>query len=90
MDSAVTSAEQTINLPESALDRIRSIEGVASAAPLALGTVEAAVCKRTIQTFQVIGVTTQRSRAHRSRPMRTGPRQPRWMPRSSMCRRYGA
>src|SRR5262249_61877814 len=38
MDPAVRSVEPTTNLPSSALDRVRSIEGVATAVPLALGT----------------------------------------------------
>src|SRR5260370_4214696 len=43
MDPAVESAEQTTNLPESALVRIRSLECVLSAVPLALGTAAARV-----------------------------------------------
>src|SRR6202011_4681246 len=40
MDPAVESAEQTMNLPDSALNRVRSIEGVLSAVPLGLGSAE--------------------------------------------------
>src|SRR6478672_3874649 len=41
MDPAVGSPEQTTNMPAWALDRVRSVEGVLSAVPLALGTAEA-------------------------------------------------
>src|SRR2546425_11392165 len=41
MDPAVESAEQTTNLPDSALIRVRSVDGVRSAVPLALGTADA-------------------------------------------------
>ena len=40
MDPAVQSPEHTTNIPDSALDRVRSVEGVRSAVPLALGTAE--------------------------------------------------
>src|SRR5260370_36632017 len=40
MDPAVRSGEQTRNLPVSALERVRSVEGVSCAVPLALGTPE--------------------------------------------------
>src|SRR3981081_658229 len=40
MDPAVESVEQTTNLPDSALNRVRSVEGVLSAVPLALSTTE--------------------------------------------------
>jgi putative ABC transport system permease protein len=56
MDPAVESAEQTTNLPDSALDRVRSIEGVLSAVPLALGTAEARFPNGRFQPFQVICV----------------------------------
>jgi putative ABC transport system permease protein len=56
MDPAVDSAEQTANLPTSALDRVRSVTGVQSAVPLALGTTEARFANGRIQPFQVIGV----------------------------------
>src|SRR4029078_5110239 len=41
MDPAVDSVEQTTNIPTGALDRVRSVEGVVSAVPLALGSAEA-------------------------------------------------
>ncbi len=56
MDPAVTSVEKTTNMVASALHRIRSIEGVASALPLALGTAEARFPNGRVQPFQVIGV----------------------------------
>jgi hypothetical protein len=37
MDPAVNSIEQTINMPASALSRVRSVEGVLYAVPLAIG-----------------------------------------------------
>ena len=56
MDPAMDSAEQTINLPDSALARVRSVEGVRYAAPLALGTAEVRFPNGRFQSFQVIGV----------------------------------
>jgi putative ABC transport system permease protein len=56
MDPAVASVEQTTNMVASALDRVRSVEGVASAVPLALGTAEARFPNGRVQSFQVIGV----------------------------------
>jgi putative ABC transport system permease protein len=56
MDPAVESTELTINIPDSALERVRSVEGVASAAPLALSTVEARFPNGRFQSFQLIGV----------------------------------
>lgn len=56
MDAAVESVEQTINMPDGALDRIRSVEGVRYAVPLVLGTVDARFPNGRFQTFQVIGV----------------------------------
>lgn len=56
MDPAVESVEQTINMPTSALFRVRSVEGVGSAAPLALGTVDARFANGRFQAVQVIGV----------------------------------
>src|SRR5690242_8885246 len=40
MDPSVNSTEHTTNIPDSVLQRVRSIEGVRSAVPLALGTTE--------------------------------------------------
>src|SRR5260370_25124934 len=54
MDPAVESAEQTTNLPDSALVRVRSIEGVLSAVPLALATSEARFPNRRFPPFQVV------------------------------------
>jgi putative ABC transport system permease protein len=56
MDPAVTSVEQTTNMPASALDRVRSVEGVAFAVPLALGMAEGRFPNGRFQPFQVIGV----------------------------------
>ncbi|MFH1820093.1 ABC transporter permease [Thiobacillus sp.] len=56
MDPAVSSVEQTTNLPWSALDRVRSVTGVQSAVPLVLGTAEARFPNGRFQPFQVIGV----------------------------------
>jgi putative ABC transport system permease protein len=56
MDPAVVSAEKTTNMPASALDRVRSVEGVASAVPLALGTADVRFPDGRFQPFQVIGV----------------------------------
>jgi putative ABC transport system permease protein len=54
MDPAVESAEQTTNMPNSALDRVRSVEGVLSALPLALSTAEARFPNGRFQPFQLI------------------------------------
>lgn len=56
MDPAVASVEQTINLPDSALARVRSVDGVAFAAPLLLGNTQARFANGRFQSFQVIGV----------------------------------
>src|ERR1700726_4147954 len=56
MDPAVESVEQTTNLPDSALNRVRSVEGVLSAAPLALATADARFPNGRFQSFQLIGV----------------------------------
>ena len=56
MDPAVDSVEQTINIPDSALARVRSVEGLLYASPLALGTVDVRFPNGRFQTFQVIGV----------------------------------
>nr|WP_235605977.1 hypothetical protein [Rhodanobacter thiooxydans] len=56
MDPAVQSVEQTINMPASALDRVRSVEGVSRAVPLALGNADVRFPNGQFQTFQVIGV----------------------------------
>src|SRR4030081_2283734 len=41
MEPTVDSVEQATNMPASALSRVRSVEGVQSAMPLALGTTDA-------------------------------------------------
>lgn len=56
MDPAVDSTEHLTNLPSSALDRVRSVEGVQSAVPLALGSTEIHFPNGQFHTFQVIGV----------------------------------
>jgi putative ABC transport system permease protein len=56
MDPAVESPEQTINMPLSVLYRVRGVEGVSSAMPLALGSAEARLANGRIQPFQVVGV----------------------------------
>ncbi len=56
MDPAVRSVEPTTNLPSSALDRVRSVEGVSTAVPLALGTADVRFPNGRFQSFQVIGV----------------------------------
>jgi putative ABC transport system permease protein len=56
MDPAVDSVELTINMPASALQRVRSVEGVQNAMPLALGSVDARFPNGRFQSFQVIGV----------------------------------
>jgi len=56
MDPTVESDEFTTNLPASALGRVRSVSGVQSAVPLALGTAEARFPDGRFQPFQVIGV----------------------------------
>src|SRR5260370_773453 len=60
MDPAVESAEQTTNLPDSALNRVRSIEGVLTAVPLGLGTAEARFPNGSFQPFQVTSVSGKR------------------------------
>lgn len=55
MDPAVSSVEQTTNMPWWALGRVRSVEGVRSAVPLVLGTAEARFADGRFQSFQVIG-----------------------------------
>jgi putative ABC transport system permease protein len=56
MDPAVESAEQTINLPGSALARVRSVPGVAYAVPLMLGSGQVRLPNGRFQPFQVIGI----------------------------------
>lgn len=56
MDPAVDSAELTINMPDSALERVRSVDGVRYAVPLSLGYVDVRFPNGSFQSFQVIGV----------------------------------
>jgi putative ABC transport system permease protein len=56
MDPAVNSTEHTTNIPSSILDQVRSIDGVQSAVPLALGSAQVRFPNGAFQTFQVIGV----------------------------------
>jgi putative ABC transport system permease protein len=56
MDPAVESTELTTNLPDSALPRVRSVEGVLSAEPLALATADARFPNGRFQSFQLICV----------------------------------
>jgi putative ABC transport system permease protein len=56
MDPAVVAVDRTINLPTSALNRVRNVEGVRSAVPLALATADARFPNGRFQSIQVIGV----------------------------------
>ncbi len=56
MDPAVNSTEHTTNMPASVLDRVRSVDGVRSAVPLALGATDVHFPNGEFQNFQVIGV----------------------------------
>ncbi len=56
MDPAVVSVDQTINLPSSALSRVRNVKGVRSAMPLAVAQADARFPNGRFQSFQVIGV----------------------------------
>jgi putative ABC transport system permease protein len=56
MDPAVESAELTTNIPEWALARVRSVDGVTSAVPLALAAGDARFPDGRFQSFQLIGV----------------------------------
>ncbi len=56
MDPAVSSAEATINMSDSALDSVRGVAGVEYASPLYLGDVTARYANGDFQSFQIIGV----------------------------------
>jgi putative ABC transport system permease protein len=56
MDAAMVAVDRPINLPASALDRVRSVAGVQSAVPLALAQADARFPNGRFQSFQVIGV----------------------------------
>jgi putative ABC transport system permease protein len=46
----------TTDLPDSALSRVRSVDGVLSAMPLAVATVDARFPNGRVQSFQLIAV----------------------------------
>lgn len=56
MDAAMVAVDRPINLPASALNRVRSVAGVQSAVPLALAQADARFPNGRFQSFQVIGV----------------------------------
>lgn len=56
MDPAVESTELTTNIPDSSLSRVRSVDGVLSAAPLAVASADARFPNGRFQSFQLIGV----------------------------------
>lgn len=56
MDPAVESVELTINMPDSALNRVRAVDGVSYAVPLTLGDADVRFPNGRFQSFQVIGV----------------------------------
>jgi len=56
MDRASESVEQTVNLPDSVLDRVKSVKGVASASPLLLKNADVLFPNGHVQQFQIIGV----------------------------------
>jgi len=55
MDPAVNSTEHTTNIPTSALDQVRSVDGVRAATPLAIGHTDVVYPNGEFQAFQVIG-----------------------------------
>jgi len=56
MDAAMVAVDRPINLPTSALSRVRSVAGVRSAVPLAVAVADARFPNGRFQSFQVIGV----------------------------------
>src|SRR5262249_32734876 len=56
MDPAVASVELTSNMPASSRDRVRGVEGVLQATPLALGMTKVRFPNGRFQSYQVIGV----------------------------------
>lgn len=56
MARTVESVEQTTNLPDWALERVRSVPGVSNATPLLLGSAEVRFPNGRFQPFQIIGV----------------------------------
>ena len=74
MDPAVVAVDQTMNLPASALNRVRSVEGVQSAMPLAVAKADVRFPNGRFQQFEIIGVddftlpgVPRMRRDHRSR-----------------------
>ena len=56
MDPAVESTELTTNIPDSALTRVRSVDGVLSAMPLALTNMDARFPDGRFQSFEIVAV----------------------------------
>jgi putative ABC transport system permease protein len=56
IDPAVESTELTINMPDSTLARVRSVDGVLFAVPIAVAAVDARFPNARFQSFQLIGV----------------------------------
>ena len=56
MDQTVMSVDHPVNLPAADLNRVRSVDGVRSAVPLALAQADARFPNGRVQSFQVIGV----------------------------------
>ena len=56
MDPAVRSTEMTINMPESILSQVKSIDGVNYATALTIGDISVRFPNGRFQTFQMIGV----------------------------------
>ncbi len=56
MDPAVVAVDRPINLPTSALNRVRSVEGVRSAVPLTIAQADARFANGRFQSLQIIGV----------------------------------
>ncbi|RAO78167.1 FtsX-like permease family protein [Dyella jiangningensis] len=56
MDPSVASVEQTANLPDAALYRVRSVEGVRGAVPMTLGNVDIHFPNGSFQSYQLIGL----------------------------------
>lgn len=56
MDPAVQSVEPAIPLPDSALNRVRSVPGVRAAVPLMVSSAEARFPDGTFQSLEIIGV----------------------------------
>jgi putative ABC transport system permease protein len=56
MDPAVVAVDRPINMPASALNRVRNVPGVRTALPLAVAQADARYANGAFQSFQVIGV----------------------------------